>query len=55
MRLSVMLAKECIFIVISLISCIPKLRDGLNEHNRATEYTLGFLPLSRLCKCGKNF
>jgi hypothetical protein len=40
-----MLAAEYILIDIPLISCIPKLRDQLNEHNPALEYTLSFLSL----------
>jgi hypothetical protein len=43
--LTAMLASEYILIDMSLISCIPKLRDQLYEHNRALEYTLGFLSL----------
>jgi len=43
-----MLALEYILIDISLIGCIPKLRDQLYEYNRALEYTLSFLSLSRL-------
>jgi hypothetical protein len=38
-------ASEHILIDISLNSCIPKLRDQLNKHNRALEYTISFLSL----------
>jgi hypothetical protein len=34
-----------ILIDISLISCIPKLWDQLQEHNRPLEYTISFLSL----------